>query len=267
MSMKRIKELFKNKQSQVLSIYFTAGFPALNDTMDILLSLQDAGVDMVELGMPFSDPLADGPVIQHSSEIALKNGMNLDLLFDQTREMRRHITIPVVLMGYLNPLLQYGVETFLRRAAENGFDALIIPDLPLRAYAVEYKALFEKYGLGHVFLVTPQTAEERVREIDAASDGFIYVVSSASTTGAKDTFSAKQEDYFRRISSYKLKNPLLTGFGISNRGTFEYACRHSKGAIIGSAFIKALQQPGNLQHNISAFINSIRNVEQAPQSN
>lgn len=225
--------------------------------MRVLTELQNNGVDMVELGMPFSDPLADGPVIQHSSEVALKNGMNMDLLFEQTKDMRESISIPVVLMGYLNPLLQYGVEKFLQRAKENGFDALIIPDLPIREYELQYKSLFEKYGLQNIFLITPQTPEARVKHIDTISNAFIYLVSSASTTGAKDKFSSEQENYFKRIASYKLRNPLLAGFGISNRQTFEQACAHTNGAIIGSAFIKALQK-GEPKVHITEFINSIK---------
>lgn len=255
--MNRIKDLFRRKNREILSIYFTAGFPALNSTMEILTSLQNQGADMVELGMPFSDPLADGPVIQHSSEVALKNGMNLDLMFEQTKDLRQTISIPVVLMGYLNPLLQYGVEAFLKRASENGFDALIIPDLPIREYETEYKALFNKYGLQNIFLITPQTPEARIKQIDSLSDAFIYLVSSASTTGARNSFAAEQEAYFKRIASYNLKNPLLTGFGISNRQTFEQACAHTSGAIIGSAFIKALQNETNTQKAIADFIKGI----------
>lgn len=241
-----------------MSVYFTAGFPERGSTMEILSALEDSGVDLVELGMPFSDPLADGPVIQHSSEVAIRNGMNLDLLFEQTAEMRKKITIPVVLMGYLNPVLQYGPEKFLSRAAANGFDALILPDLPLREYESEYKPLFEKYGLSNIFLVTPQTAEDRVRKIDAISDSFIYLVSSASTTGAKDKFGGEQERYFQRIKSYGLKNPLLAGFGISNRETFSQACAHTSGAIVGSAFIKALAQNGNVKSTVRNFVKSLR---------
>jgi tryptophan synthase alpha chain len=255
--MNRIKNTFRNKSKNILSIYFTAGFPELNSTMEILKSLQDSGVDMVELGMPFSDPLADGPVIQHSSEVALANGMNMDLLFEQTKNMRREISIPVVLMGYLNPLLQYGVEKFLKHASENGFDGLIIPDLPMREYELMYKPLFERYNLKNIFLITPQTAEERVKKFDKLSDGFIYLVSSASTTGAKDRFSEEQQNYFKRIVSYKLRNPLLAGFGISNSKTFEQACENANGAIVGSAFIKTLQNKGNTDSVIKNFVNTI----------
>jgi tryptophan synthase alpha chain len=256
--MSRIKEIFNRKKKGILSVYFTAGYPSLNDTMTILEGLETRGVDMVELGMPFSDPLSDGPVIQRSSEKALSNGMNLDLMFQQTEKMRTKISIPVVLMGYLNPLLQYGVEKFLKRAAENGFDALIIPDLPIREYEAEFRPLFEKYGLQNIFLITPQTPEQRVRNIDHISDAFIYLVSSASTTGAKEKFSAGQEEYFSRIASYKLKNPLLTGFGISNQQTFEQACRHSQGAIVGSAFIKELEEEQSIEKAIEHFIQTIK---------
>ena len=256
--MNRIKNLFEKKNKNILSIYFTVGFPGLNNTMDILSALENNGVDMVELGMPFSDPLADGPVIQHSSEVALKNGMNLDLLFEQTKEMRKTISMSVVLMGYLNPLLQYGVEKFLARAADNGFDALIIPDLPMREYEQDYKKLFEKYNLQNIFLITPQTPEVRIKKIDDISNAFVYLVSSASTTGTKDKFSNEQEKYFNRIASYKLKNPLLTGFGISNHKTFEQACKHTNGAIVGSAFIKAIENSGELNSSIKNFIDSIK---------
>jgi tryptophan synthase alpha chain len=258
--MNRIKDLFKSKNKDILSIYFTAGFPELSSSMEILKQLEESGVDMVELGIPFSDPLADGPVIQHSSEVALQNGMNMDLLFEQTKEFRKQISIPVILMGYLNPLLQYGVEKFLQRAAENDFDGLIIPDLPIREYELHYKQLFEKYNLKNIFLITPNTTQERIKKIDALSDGFIYLVSTAGTTGTtgtRDSFSTEQEGYFKRIASYKLNNPLLAGFGISNSKTFEQACLHTNGAIIGSAFIKALQT-GEDKPQIEKFIGSIK---------
>ncbi len=254
--MNRIKELFKKKSKNILSVYFTAGFPVLNSTMDILNSLEKSGVDIVEVGMPFSDPLADGPVIQHSSEVALKNGMNMDLLFEQTKEMRQQISIPLVLMGYLNPFLQYGVEKFLKRASENGFDALIIPDLPMREYELHYKNLFEKYNIKNIFLVTPDTSEERIRKIDELSDAFIYLVASSGTTGTRDNVTDEQQNYFKRIASYNLKNPVLAGFGISSRETFEKSCENTNGAIIGSAFIKALQA-GDYKLQIEKFINSI----------
>jgi tryptophan synthase alpha chain len=259
--MNRIKELFKRKNKNILSVYFTAGFPELNATMKILLALEKNGVDIVEVGMPFSDPLADGPVIQHSSEVALQNGMNLDLLFEQTKAMRKQISIPLVLMGYLNPLLQYGVEKFLKRANENGFDALIIPDLPMREYELHYKNLFEKYNIKNIFLITPYTSEERVRKIDTLSDAFIYLVASSGTTGARENISGEQQNYFKRIASYTLKNPMLAGFGISNRETFEKACAHTNGAIIGSAFIQALEKDKNTELAIKNFVVSIKQTE------
>jgi tryptophan synthase alpha chain len=255
--MNRIKELFKKKPKNILSIYFTAGFPVLNSTMEILSSLEKNGADMVELGMPFSDPLADGPVIQHSSEVALQNGMNLDLLFEQTKNMRQHIIMPVVLMGYVNPLLQYGVEKFLKRAAENGFDGLIIPDLPMREYEKYYKNLFEKYNIKNIFLITPDTNEERIRKIDDLSDGFIYLVATSGTTGARTNFSEEQQTYFKRIEGYKLKNALLAGFGISTRETFDKACLHTNGAIIGSAFVKALENEQETELAVKNFIDKI----------
>ncbi len=255
--MNRIKELFKKKSKNILSIYFTAGFPALNSTMEILSSLEKNGADMVELGMPFSDPLADGSVIQHSSEVALQNGMNLDLLFEQTKNMRPHITMPVVLMGYVNPLLQYGVEKFLKRAAENGFDGLIFPDLPMREYQLHYKSLFEKYNIKNIFLITPDTTEERIRKIDDLSDGFIYLVATSGTTGARTNFSEEQQAYFKRIEGYKLKNGLLAGFGISTKETFDKACLHTNGAIIGSAFVKALENEKDTELAIKNFIDKI----------
>ena len=259
--MNRIKELFQKKNKNILSVYFTAGFPQLNSTMNILSSLQKNGVDMVEVGMPFSDPLADGPVIQHSSEVALKNGMNLDMLFEQTKDVRKYISMPLVLMGYLNPLLQYGMEKFLQRASENGFDALIVPDLPVGEYELYYKELFAKYNIKNIFLITPDTSKERVHKIDLLSDAFIYMVATSGTTGAKTTVSNEQQDYFKRIASYQLKNPLLAGFGISNRDTFEKACADTNGAIIGSAFIKALEKDKNTEQAIKSFVHSIKQTE------
>ena len=261
--MNRIKELFKKKDKDILSIYFTAGFPTLNSTMEVLSSLEKHGANIVEVGMPFSDPLADGPVIQHSSEVALQNGMNLDLLFEQTKDMRKQISMPVVLMGYVNPLLQYGVEKFLKRAAINGFDALIIPDLPMREYEQEYKTLFEKYNIKNIFLITPDTSEERIKKIDELSDAFIYLVATSGTTGARTNVSDEQQNYFKRIESYKLKNALLAGFGISTKETFEKACMHTNGAIIGSAFVKVLENETNIELTIKNFINKIIVKEKA----
>ncbi|MFT5237974.1 MAG: tryptophan synthase alpha chain [Flavobacteriaceae bacterium] len=253
--MKRIKEkLSENKK--LLSIYFTAGYPSINDTIPILESLEKNGVDMVEIGLPFSDPLADGPTIQASSTQALKNGMTTELLFQQLEGIRDTVSIPLILMGYFNPVLQYGVEAFCKKCNEIGIDGLILPDLPLAEYKEHYKSIFEKYGLANVFLITPQTSEERIREIDAASNGFIYMVSSTSTTGAKKGVSSEQERYFNRISSLSLSNPQIVGFGISNATTFSQATAKAKGAIIGSAFIKMLAKDGI--DGISNFVNTIR---------
>jgi tryptophan synthase alpha chain len=253
--MKRIKEkLSENKK--LLSIYFTAGYPKINDTIPILESLEKNGVDMVEIGLPFSDPLADGPTIQASSTQALRNGMTTELLFEQLEGIRDTVSIPLIIMGYFNPVLQYGVEAFCKKCNEIGIDGLILPDLPLAEYKEHYKPIFEKYGLANVFLITPQTSEERIREIDAASSGFIYMVSSASTTGAQQGFGSKQEHYFNRISSLSLSNPQIVGFGISNATTFSQATANANGAIIGSAFIKMLAKDGI--EGISSFINTIR---------
>ncbi len=253
--MNRIK-LKLQEDKKLLSIYFTAGFPNLNDTVSILQALQENGVDMVEIGLPFSDPLADGPTIQASSTRALHNGMTSDKLFDQLKDIRKTIHIPLIIMGYFNPMMQYGVERFCQKCREIGIDGLIIPDLPVDVYEEDYKPLFEQYGLANIFLITPQTSEARIRFIDSVSDGFIYMVSSASVTGAKGTFGAEQKQYFERIAKLDLKNPQIVGFGISNRETFAQATQHAKGAIIGSAFIKFLAENG--VEKIGEFVSAIR---------
>lgn len=244
------------EDKKLLSIYFTAGYPELDDTVAILHQLQECGVDMIEIGLPFSDPLADGPTIQQSSTQALKNGMNTALLFEQLKDIRKTIHLPLILMGYFNPVLQFGVEDFCRQCSRIGIDGLILPDLPLKEYRQQYESVFRKYGLLNTFLITPQTSEERIRQIDDASEGFIYMVSSASTTGAKEGFGASQLQYFERIATMRLKNPQIVGFGISNSQTFGQATTHAKGAIIGSAFIKYLSQNGT--SDIGAFIKRIR---------
>lgn len=245
--------LAKNKK--LISIYFTAGFPDLDDTVPIIKALEKSGVDMIEIGMPFSDPLADGPTIQDSSTQALKNGMHTQKLFDQIKSIRNEVTIPLIIMGYFNPIFQYGVEAFCKSCKDVGIDGLIIPDLPVDVYYKNYKSIFESYGLKNIFLITPQTPESRVRYIDEVSDGFIYMVSSASTTGAKSEFGDIQENYFKRINDLKLKNPQIVGFGISNYDTFNAATTYAKGAIIGSAFIKYLKTNGT--QNIDKFIETI----------
>lgn len=245
--------LAKNKK--LISIYFTAGFPNLDDTVPIIKALEKSGVDMIEIGMPFSDPLADGPTIQDSSTQALKNGMHTQKLFDQIKSIRNEVSIPLIIMGYFNPIFQYGVEAFCKSCKKVGIDGLIIPDLPVDVYHKNYKSIFESYGLKNILLITPQTPESRVKYIDEVSDGFIYMVSSASTTGAKSEFGDTQENYFKRINDLKLKNPQIVGFGISNYDTFNAATTYAKGAIIGSAFIKYLKTNGT--QNINKFIKTI----------
>ncbi len=253
--MNRINQkLQENKK--LLSIYFTAGYPALNDTVQIIQDLEKNGVDMIEIGLPFSDPLADGPTIQKSSTAALKNGMTTEKLFEQLKDIRKTVSIPLIVMGYFNPMLQYGVEDFCKKCHEIGIDGIIMPDLPLDVYQADYEATFKKYGLINVFLITPQTSDERIRQIDAASDGFIYMVSSASVTGSSSGFGDTQTTYFERISAMNLKNPLIVGFGIKDAETFQAATKNTKGAIIGSAFIKHLTEYG--KNSISEFIQNIR---------
>ena len=240
--MNRIDKLFREKNGKILAVYFTAGFPQLDDTRPMLSALQAGGVDMIEIGMPFSDPLADGEVIQQSSAAALRNGMTIDRLFAQLTDVRSDIQVPLVLMGYLNPVLQYGMQRFLESCCNCGIDGVILPDLPVDIFEAEYKALFEASGIYPVFLVTPRTPAPRAREIAAKSKGFLYVVSSATTTGATGAFSAEQRSALEKIAALNLGIPLLTGFGIHNTETFRDATQHTRGAIIGSAFIKILNQ-------------------------
>lgn len=253
----RINKLFQEKGKDILSVYFTAGYPQLDDTKTIIRELVSSGVDLIEIGMPFSDPVADGPVIQHSSLIALHNGMSVHKLFEQLEDIRQSVDIPLILMGYINPVLQYGVEPFCQKCREIGIDGLIIPDLPLSVYQEQYKVLFEANDLHNIFLITPQTSDERLRLIDEVSSGFIYMVSSNSTTGAKEGVSAMQKSYFERINTFGLKNPRLIGFGISNALTFRNACQYAQGAIIGSAFVNALKPDAPLKEKISRFIKTI----------
>jgi tryptophan synthase alpha chain len=253
--MNRISQKLQ-EDKKILSIYFSAGYPNLDDTVQIIQDLEKNGVDMIEIGLPFSDPLADGPTIQASSTTALHNGMTTQILFDQLKDIRESVNIPLVIMGYFNPMLQYGVENFCKKCSEIGIDGLIIPDLPVDVYAEQYKATFDKYGLINVFLITPQTSDERIRFIDSVSSGFIYMVSSASVTGSQSGFGSTQEDYFKRISDMNLKNPQVIGFGINNAETFNQATQHAKGAIIGSAFITHLKENGT--EKISEFVKAIR---------
>ncbi|MCX6171447.1 MAG: tryptophan synthase subunit alpha [Flavobacterium sp.] len=252
--MNRIQnKLSLNKK--ILSIYFSAGFPNLNDTKSLIENLEKNGVDMIEIGLPFSDPLADGPVIQASSTTALQNGMTSEFLFEQLTNIRETIEIPLVIMGYFNPILQFGIDNFLKKCTETGIDGLIIPDLPLEIYISEYKELFESHGIAMIFLITPQTSDERIRLIDANSNAFIYLVSTASVTGSRDSFDEIQMNYFERIANMNLKNPQIIGFGISNKTTFQQAIKYQKGAIIGSSFIQYISKNGI--HSIKNFINNI----------
>lgn len=253
----RFEELFKSKK-KLLSIYLTAGYPRLNDTVETLQVLQEAGVDFVEIGMPYSDPLADGTTIQESSQKAIANGMHLDLLFDQIKQARRSVEIPFVYMGYLNQLMQYGLDRFCEACVEAGVDALIIPDLPMDIYEKEHKEVFDKYKLGLSFLISPQSGESRIQHADRLSYPFLYQVSSNAITGAKSGISEEQIKYFDRITEMGLSSPKMIGFGISSKETYDQACERADGAIIGSAFIKAVSAEGALGDNIRAFIKSIR---------
>jgi len=244
------------EDKKIRSIYFTAGFPKLNDTVSVIENLEKSGVDMIEIGLPFSDPLADGPTIQASSTTALENGMTTEILFKQLKDIRKTVSIPLIIMGYFNPMMQYGIEDFCKKCSEVGIDGLIIPDLPVKEYTENYKAIFEKYSLINVFLITPQTSEERIRFIDEISSGFIYMVSSAGVTGSKKSFGSIQSEYFDRIAAMELKTPQIVGFGISNAETFQQATKNAKGAIIGSAFVKYLSEKGT--SSIDEFIAKIK---------
>ncbi|MFC2114873.1 tryptophan synthase subunit alpha [Bacteroidota bacterium] len=255
--MNRIDTLFTNKPTGVLSVYMTAGYPLLDDTVKVIHELAACGVDLVEIGMPFSDPLADGPVLQKCNQRALDNGMSLEILFEQISDIREKVDIPLILMGYLNPVLNYGLEKFCKKASDVGMDGVILPDLPLEEYEVRYRGIFEKYGLYMIFLITPQTSDERILQITNLSKGFLYMVSAASTTGIKQGIQAEQLDYYRRISDMDLPLPRLIGFGISSGESFRQACQHANGAIIGSAFMKYLSDEGNLPEKISVFIKGL----------
>lgn len=256
--MNRLEKLFQHKKEKVLSVYFSAGHPNLNDTATIIESLDKAGADIVEIGIPFSDPVADGPVIQQSSLKALQNGMSLKLLFEQLSAIRDKTEIPIVLMGYLNPVLQYGIENFCKKCKEIGIDGTILPDLPPDLYLEKYKSVYEANDMSNVLLVPPQTSDERIKELDKLSTGFLYIVAASSTTGAKKGFQPYQIEYFNRLKKLNLQSPKLVGFGISNNESFEAACSYANGAIIGSAFIKALEGEGRLEDKIIAFVDKIR---------
>ncbi|ADV44029.1 tryptophan synthase subunit alpha [Bacteroides helcogenes] len=240
--MNRINQLFQDSPKNLLSIYFCAGCPTLKGTADVIRTLEKNGVNMIEIGIPFSDPMADGIVIQNAATRALRNGMSLRLLFEQLQDIRHDVCIPLILMGYLNPIMQFGFEAFCRKCTECGIDGVIIPDLPFKDYEASYKAIARKHDIRVIMLITPETSEARVREIDAHTDGFVYMVSSAATTGAQTDFDVRKQAYFKKIEDMRLRNPRMVGFGISNRQTFEAACAHASGAIIGSRFVTLLNE-------------------------
>ena len=254
--MNRINKLFQKKNKKILSIYFTAGYPRINDSVDIIKELDKNGVDMIEVGIPFSDPIADGPIIQNSSTIAIKNGMNMSLLFNQLKNIRSTPQIPIILMGYINPIIQFGYDKFVNKLIDCGVDGVILPDLPLLEYKKELKPFFDKNNISFISLISPNTSIERVKEIDQISDGFLYVVSSSSITGQNNLFDANQIKYFNSLNNIFLKNPKIIGFGISDKKSFDMACNYSNGAIIGTKFINSLDVL-NLNKSIEKFINSI----------
>ena len=263
--MNRIDKTFKDNKN-ILNVYLTAGYPNLNDTVEIVQELAKNGVDMVEIGMPFSDPLADGPTIQNSSQIAIKNGITLAIIFNQIQEIRKTVNIPIILMGYYNQILQFGSDAFFEKSKAVGVDGFIIPDLSLDIYEKEHQQKVEELELDMIFLITPQTSDQRIKLIDSKSSGFLYVVSSFAITGSKSSIHQSQIDYFKRINNLKLNTPKLIGFGISDKKTFDTACIHAEGAIIGSAFIKALQQSKNIKQTVKEFINSVKSGESSVTS-
>jgi tryptophan synthase alpha chain len=255
--MNRLQDLFSKKKNNILNVYCTAGYPQPDSTVPVMQALQNSGVDLIELGMPYSDPLADGPIIQASSTKALANGMTIAKLFDQLRGFRQKIYVPVILMGYMNPVLQYGFEKFCQHAADMPVDGLILPDLPEYEFETEYGPIIRRYGLNFIFLVTPETSEERIRKLDSLSTGFLYAVSSSSTTG-KDKDMSAVNAYLQRLQHMKLKNPVLVGFGIKDKPSFQAACQYANGAIIGSAFIKAIENADNIEQSVKTFISGVR---------
>ena len=270
--MNRLQSLFQNKIKNILNVYCTAGYPHLNSTLEVMKALQQNGADIIELGLPYSDPLADGPVIQQSNMVALSNGISIAKLFEQLKDFRNEINIPVILMGYMNPVLQYGFEKFCADAAAVGIDGLILPDLPQYEFETEYGPIIKKYNLDFIFLVTPETSEERIRKIDKLSSGFIYAVSSSATTGNTKPIEdlpagqAGQEAYFKKLQNMNLNNPVLVGFGIKDKKTFEAACRYSNGAIIGSAYINALKNSTDIARTTKEFLNTITSQSNVPKT-
>ena len=253
----KLIQLFQQKNKNLLNVYCTAGYPKLESTTDVLFALQENGVDMIEVGMPYSDPIADGPVIQQSNMVAIENGMTIELLFEQLNSVKNTITVPLIMMGYLNPVLQYGLEKFCEDAAAAGIAGIILPDLPMYEYEEMYAPLFKKHKLCFIFLITPQTSEERIKKADKLSSGFLYAVSSSSTTG-NNINTEDKTSYFERIAGMNLKNPLMIGFGINNKQSFEAACSYASGAIIGSAYIKALGENNKVKGSTVNFLQNIR---------
>ena len=261
----RLTTLFQGKQSNVLNMYCTAGYPELNSTADVIIALQNSGADIIELGIPYSDPIADGPVIQQSNMKALENGITIPILFEQLNKIKASINVPVILMGYMNPVLQYGMEKFCRDAETSGIAGVILPDLPIYEYETQYRQLFAKHNLNFIFLVTPETDEERIRQIDKLSSGFIYAVSSSSTTGSSKTIG-NSEAYFKKLRDMGLLNPVLVGFGIKDKETFESACKYTSGAIIGSAYINALKDTNDINQTTKDFINTVKGQSNLPKT-
>ncbi|MCQ2606936.1 MAG: tryptophan synthase subunit alpha [Bacteroidales bacterium] len=259
MEKNRIDSLFEGSKQNLLSVYFCAGATRLDDAPEILKSLQAHNIDMVEIGFPFSDPMADGVVIQEAATKALKNGMKLRLLFEQLKDIRKTVSMPLVFMGYLNPIMQFGFENFCKTCAEVGIDGCIIPDLPFADYVNDFKPIADKYNLRVIMLVTPETSDERVKEIDANTSGFIYMVSSASTTGAQSSFDEQKQAYFRHIDSLNLKNQRMVGFGVSNKATFDAACANSRGAIVGSKFVKLLAEKPTIDEAVESLLEALKN--------
>lgn len=254
----RIKDLFESKKDNILSVFYTAGFPTIESTSLIAETLAKAGADIIEIGIPYSDPIADGPTIQESNAVALKNGIKLSLILKLVKDIRKTVNIPIILMGYVNPVMQYGIERFAKEASEAGVDGVILPDLPMQAYLDEYKELFESVNLSNTFLISPTTSDDRIRKIDAVTDGFIYAVSASSITGAKGKFTDDQVAYFQKLKSMRLKNPFLIGFGISNYETFSTASSYGAGAIVGSAFINLLKDSKNVPADVASFVHSLK---------
>lgn len=255
--MNRLNHLFETKKNNLLSIYFTAGYPALNTTLNIAEALEKAGADFLEIGFPYSDPVADGPVIQNSSQRSLENGMNLNVLFEELKDLRKRVTVPIMLMGYINPILQYGIEAFCKKAAEVGIDGIIVPDLPIYEYEKLYVDFFKKNNLSNIFMVTPQTSDDRIIKIDQLSRSFVYLLSASTITGVGLQLSDTLEGYYKRVKALNLKNPTIFGFGITNKESFQKACEYANGAIVGTAFVKLLANDDYMAR-IPEFVKSIR---------